>query len=221
MSEKNIKTMKKAELVNILVEDYGYDESDLKDDEGKVYTNAKLRSIILQEIEDEDSFNASEGVIIAKVSPIGDNDLIVVMNGLSGALTHRSTSTNRVWKFRSFGQTDKIPYSEILSIRNNNPKVFDEGWLIVLNEQVQDELGVKEMYKNILTPDNIEKVFDKSVNDLSNFIDNLPDGMKVTFFHKARELYGQGKIDSKAMIDLIEEKFDISLEDNAPLSDIV
>lgn len=221
MSEKNIKTMKKAELVNILVEDYGYDESDLKDDEGKVYTNAKLRSIILQEIEDEDSFNASEGVITAKVSPIGDNDLIVVMNGLSGALTHRSTSTNRVWKFRSFGQTDKIPYSEILSIRNNNPKVFDEGWLIVLNEQVQDELGVKEMYKNILTPDNIEKVFDKSVNDLSNFIDNLPDGMKVTFFHKARELYGQGKIDSKAMIDLIEEKFDISLEDNAPLSDIV
>lgn len=216
------KKLNKKELIDILVNQYGYDKEDLKDADGKPYTNAKLEAMIKQEEEDLlDAQKKDEEVVYVPKQKFKDDDLIPVMNGLDGSLTHRSLSTGRVWKFRQFGQMDKLPYSELLSIRNTNPRVFEQGWIIVLNKQIQEDFGLVELYKNILTPNNIEEVFSKSVEELNGFIDALPKGMKVTFISKARELYNSGKLDSKKMIDFIQNKFGISLEDNAPLSDKV
>jgi|SRR5690606_6527633 len=217
---RNLKGLNKSELTKILVEEYGYDKNDLKDDKGKPFTNATLQSMIRAEEEDAKQLEIEETVIKASVAPIKDDDLIVVMNGLNGALIHRSDSTGRVWRFLEFGQTDKIPYGELLRIRNLNPKVFDDGWMIVLNRQVQEEFGLVEKYKNILTPETIDEVFRKDVDELKAFVEALPEGMKVTFVTKARELYKAKKLDSMRVVDYIQNKFGISLEDNAPISDI-
>lgn len=213
---KMTKKLNKKELIQVLVEEYGYELEDVK-----MLTNAKLEAMIKQEELDKEELELQETLVVKKDTNIKDDDLIMVMNGESGALVHRSYSTGRIWEFREFGQTQKLPYSEILNIRNNNPRVFEEGWLIVLNPQIQNDFGLKETYKNILTPDNIGKVFEKNTDDLSVFIDNLPEGMKTTFVAKARELYRTNKIDSITKVRFIEQKFGISLEDNAPLSDIV
>lgn len=218
---RNLKGLNKIELTKILVDEYGYEKDDLKDEKtGKPFTNATLQSMIRQEEEDAKQLEVEETVIVAKETKIKDDDLIVVMNGLNGGLTHRSTSTGRVWRFQEFGQTDKIPYGELLRIRNNNPKVFDQGWMIILNRQIQEEFGLTEKYKNILTPENIESVFKKDLDELKEFVKGLPEGMKVTFVNKARELYQSKQLDSIRVVDFIQEEFGISLEDNAPLSDI-
>lgn len=214
------KKLTKKELIEVLINDYGYEKTDLKDSDGKPFTNAKLESIIKQEEKDAVELEAQESVEVAKQT-FKDSDLIMVMNGLNGSLTHRSRSTGRIWQFHEFGQIDKIPYSELLTIRNLNGKVFKEGWMIVLNKQIQEDFGLVDTYKNILTPENIEEVFSKSVEDMEEFVKSLPQGMKVTFIGKARELYNAKKIDSKRVIDFIESYFGISLEDNAPLSDII
>lgn len=214
------KKLTKKELVEILVDEYGYDKADLKDSDGKPFTNAKLESMIKAEEEDAKNLEIEETVIKAKDTRIKDDDLIVVMNGLNGALTHRSDSTGRVWRFLEFGQTDKIPYGELLRIRNNNPKVFNDGWMIVLSRQIQEEFGLVDKYKNILTPETIDGVFDKDIDELKAFVDALPQGMKTTFVSKARQLYQAKKLDSIRVVEYIQEEFGISLEDNAPISDI-
>lgn len=214
------KKLTKKELKEILMNDYGYEQEDFKDEDGKPLTNAKLEAMIKQEEEDAEDLKARESISQARET-FKDTDLITVMNGTNGSLTHRSKATGRYWKFRSFGQTEKLPYSELLSIRNVNPKVFDQGWMIVLNKQVQEDFGLVEQYKNILTPDNIDKVFEKDTDELNAFIDALPKGMKATLIARARELYSNKKLDSRRMIEFLEGKFGISLDDNAPLSDIV
>ena len=210
------KKLNKKELIKVLVEQYGYEEADIK-----LLTNAKLEGMIKQEESDKEELERQETVFVSKDAGFKDDDMILVMNGCSGALTHRSPSTTRVWDFAEFGQTQKMPYSELLTIRNNNPKVFDRGWMVILNTKIQEDFGLTEMYKNILTPDNIDKVFDKNIDDLDEFIDKLPEGMKMSFLSRARELYIKGKIDSVAKVKLIQEKFNISFEDNAPLNDLV
>lgn len=211
------KKLTKKELIQILVDEYGYEQEDIK-----LLTNAKLEGLIRQEEEDAKELEIRETVSYVK-EKFKDDDQILVMNGFSGALTHRSLSTGRVWNFTEFGQTIKFPYSELLTIRYNSPNVFNNGWLVVLNQQVQEDFGLTEIYKNILTPQNIDKVFEKNIKELEDFIDNLPKDMKVTFIAKARELYRNNdkRLDSKSLIDFIESKFGISLSDNAPLSDIV
>lgn len=215
------KPLTKKELMDILINEYGYEESHLKDENGRPLTNAKLEALIKAEKEDEEKLKEEETYVVAKDNGFKDDDLIVVMNGLNGGLVHRSTSTGRVWRFTRFGQQDKIPYSELLRIRNNNPKVFEEGWLIILNRRLQEEFGLTEKYKNILTPQNIEQVFKKDLGELKVFVRNLPEGMKLTFIDKARELYNAKRLDSMQLIEFIQKEFDISLDDNAPLSDIV
>ncbi len=218
------KKLNKTELIKVLVDEYGYEKSDLKDTDGKLFTNAKLEMIIKEEETDAVELEnlEKEGdtfAFSAKDSKFKDDDMIMVMNGLNGSLTHRSLSTGRVWRFKEFGQIQKIPYSEILSIRYLSAKVFDDGWLVILNKQIQDDFELTEKYKNILTPDNIEEIFNKDVKELEKFVENLPKGMKVSFISKARELHSDRKIEKLSVLEFIQTKFGISLDDNAPLSD--
>lgn len=214
--------MKKNDYIKVLIDDYGYEKEDLKfDSEGKPWTNAKLKALIAQEEQDMKDAETESTRYVAKEVKLKDDDLIVVMNGLAGSLTHRSGFTGRSWRFAQFGQTDKMPYGELLSLKNSNPRVFEQCWLIVMNKDVQEQFNLTDKYKNILTPENIDGIFEKNVEDLKIFVENLPDGMKSTFFAKARELYKSRKLYDIRIVEFIENKFGFSLEDNAPLSDIV
>lgn len=210
---------KKQELVDILIKEYGYTNDDLKDETGKPFTNGQLEMMIEQEKSDAVELEKAKTKQVESRRKIKDDDLIAVMNGLDGSLTHRSQSTGRVWKFTTFGQTDKLPYSELLTLRNQSPKVFVDGWLVILDKQIQEDFQLVEVYKNILTPSNIDTIFDKDIDELKLFIKALPKGMKTTFISKARSLYEQGRLDSIRKVNYIQEEFGISLEDNAPLSD--
>lgn len=213
--------LNKQELIDILVNNYGYEKEDLKFDvDGKPYTNAKLQSLIKQEEKDAEELDREATRVLKPRSVLKEDDQVYVMNGLMGTLVYRSDRTRKVWKFTNFGQIDTIEYGELVTIRNRYSKYLTEGWLIVLDKAVQDEFKLTEMYQSILTPDNIEEIFSKNVDELRVFIDNLPDGMKATFVNKAMEKYKQGTLDSVKTIRLIEEKFGFSLDDNSPITDV-
>ncbi|MCR4361969.1 hypothetical protein JDW21_19665 [Bacillus subtilis] len=208
--------LKKPDLIKILVEEYGYDKEDIKKE-----TNAKLQSMIKKEEKDAEAVKKAEEYeatrFVEKEVQIDDNTLIAVMNGVNGAFRHKSRA-GRVWKFNTFGQKDKMPYSELIAIKNACPAVLEEAYLIVLDKEVQELLGLTEIYKNIIIPENIDDVFQKNVDEMREFIEALPRGMKVTFFQKAKELYAENKLYDIRIINLIQDKFGFSLEDNAPLS---
>lgn len=209
--------MKKSDLIKILVEEYGYEKEDIK-----LFTNAKLQSTIKQEEKDAKEFELQEDETVVQVKEIfKDTDEIVIMNGVNGALTHRSGRTGRSWKFQQFGQKDKMPYAELLALKNTSPKVFTEGYIIILNRDVQEQFGLSKLYESIITPENLTQIFQKEVADLEAFIDSLPNGMKVTFVSKARELHATRELYDLRKVEMIERKFGFSLTDNAPLSDIV
>jgi hypothetical protein len=209
------KQIKKADLIKILVEEYGYEKEDIK-----LLTNAKLQSIMKQEEEDAKELEAQENIVVSKAPSIKDEDQIVIMSGSSGAFTHRGRN-GLMWKFKSFGQQDKMNFGELKAIKNICPNVLEQGYIVVLNKEVQGLLGLTEIYNNIIMPNNIDEVFSKSVEELEVFVDALPQGMKITFISKARELYASRRLYDVRIIDMIEKKFGFSLADNAPLSDIV
>lgn len=207
------KQITKPELIKILVDTYGYKEEDIN-----ALTNAGLKSLIKKEEDEAEDFEVS--LTVEKVrETFKDDDLIHVMSGFAGGLRYKSTRNGRVWMFSQFGQIDKLPYAELLNIKNNSPKVLSEGWIIVLNKQVQEDFGLVEIYKHIITPENIESIFSKNAMEVEEFLKHLPKNMKTVFFNKARELYNNNTLDSRLLIELIEEHFDVSLKDNAPITE--
>lgn len=205
----------KQELINILIETYGYKEEDIS-----TLTNAGLKSLIKKEEDEAEDFEAS--LTVEKVKQVfKDDDLVHVMSGFGGSLRYKSIRNDRVWMFSNFGQVDKLPYAELLNIKNNSPKVFSDGWIIILNKQIQEDFGLVETYKHIITPENIDSIFSKNATEVEDFLNNLPKGMKAVFFSKARELYNKNILDSRSLIELIEEHFDVSLKDNAPITEVI
>lgn len=205
--------MKKADLINILVDEYGYEKEEVS-----TLTVAKLKSLIDTEEKDALEYEKSKSATREKYAPVfEDNDRIAVMSGSSGGVTHKGRN-GQVWKFKQFGQQDKIPYGELVSMKNVCPAVLEQGYILVLDKEVAEILGLSKVYENILTPQDIDSVFSKSAEELAGIIDNLPEGLKLAFISRARELYHQQKIYDIRVINIIQEKFGFSLEDNAPLS---
>lgn len=214
--------VKKTDLIKILVEEYGYEKEDLKfDSENKPYTNAKLQAIIEAEKQDAKQLEIEATRVKAPASTYKDNDKIYVMSGLSDTLVYHSERTNKTWTFNKFGDQDTIEYSELITMRNRYPRFFTECWLIVLDKKIQDEFKLTDMYQNILTPENIENVFDMKLEDLEKFVDSLPEGQKISFVNKAQQKVEDGSLDSNKVIKFIEEKFNFRFEDNAPLEDVI
>jgi len=216
-------SLKKSDLIKILVDEYGYEKEDLKfDAQGKPYTNAKLQALIDAEKEDAEVLKSkSQRIVREKNKKINDSDLIPVMNGLMGGLYYHSERTNRSWEFKEFGQEDNIEYGELLTLRNRSPRMLTEGMLIILDEEVQREFGLVDLYENILTKENIDLVFEKSYDEIVKLIDVMPKGTQKTFVNKAQEKFNEGSLDSMKLIKYIEQKFGFSLEDSAPLESIV
>lgn len=213
--------LKKSDLIKILVEEYGYEKEDLKfDAEGKPYTNGKLQQIIKAEEEDAKQVEVDATRKVAVKSKIKDEDRIVIMAGID-AVGYYSERSNRSWKFEKFGQEDTIEYRELVAMRNKYPSYFTDGLIIVLDKVVQEEFKLTELYKNILTPDNIEDVFNMDIEELDKFVDALPDSQKVTLVQKAIEKFEKKQLTNYAMIVYFQEKFNFGFEDNSPLNDVV
>lgn len=210
--------MKKEELIKILTEEYGYSEKDMFDKEGKPHTNAKLKAMIEAEKRDAEQAEVDEYRVKAESGNLlKDDDKVQVMSGSSGAVVYYSETSRKSWRFDSFGQMDKIPYGELLTMQNRFPSFFKDGLIIILDKHVQEEFNLTELYKNILTPQNIDDVFTKKYDELEKIVKNLPEGMKLTFINKAQELYQQDKLDSFRVLQLIEKEFGFSLVDNSPV----
>ena len=233
--------MTKKEMVDLLVNEYGYDVSDLKDDKGNIFRNADLEALIdkeekaIEEIErqdkveleaeeaveeEDDIFSLNENAFKPKHT-FNDNDLILCMSGVRGDMRFVSNLSNFTVKTTQFGQTVKIPYKDLVYVHNIAPQAFHSGKIIVLNEHLQEEFGLEDVYKKVITPKNIRKVLELDADELSGFISDMPSGMKPALYDEARKLYRAGKLDSRRTVEVIENEFGVSLEDNAPLKDSV
>lgn len=228
-------------MVDLLVNEYGYDVSDLKDDKGNIFRNADLEALIdkeekaIEEIKKEDKVELEAEEVVEEEDDIfslnenafkpkhtfNDNDLILCMSGVRGDMRFVSNLSNFTVKTTQFGQTVKIPYKDLVYVHNIAPQAFHDGEVIVLNEHLQEEFGLEDVYKKVITPKNIRKVLGLDADELSGFISDMPSGMKPALYDEARKLYRAGKLDSRRTVEVIENEFGVSLEDNAPLKDSV
>lgn len=227
--------MTKAEIKEILKKEYGYKDSDFIDKDGKEILKKDLEDMLAREEKnksiqvEEDGLNIQSSDTLEKekdsdlaffdrdvnesqLTNIKENDLIVVMSGLQNKYVHTSRNGNR-YTFKYFGHTEKMPYSEIQNIRNLTPKVFDEGWLIILNVDVIKNFGLEDKYKRILTPQNADEILKKDSAELSEFAKQLPKGLKRTLALIAKKKIKTGELDSKSAIRAIEEGTGITIEE--------
>lgn len=199
---------KKSDLIAELVNDWGYEEADLKG-----FTNAKLTNLIKQEKKDaEELKKEEEKEKKPQKRQVSRDDYTTIMNGTSGRVKYSSDRTGQVWEFTEYGQTDEITVGELINIRNRYGTMLRDAWIIILDEDVVEYLGLKEMYKYTMTPDQLEKFFELNPEKVEEILSKAPHGVRQLVAGIAKQKYENDELYDVRKIKAIEESLNIELD---------
>jgi hypothetical protein len=152
------------------------------------------------------------------VRKLDDKTLVTVISNFSGQLFYRSPRTQDEWEFAEYGDEHEMSIQELKSMKAQHRRFFEDKW-ITFAEKDQDvisHLKVEKYYKDGFVQDDLEDIFEKSVEELSDIIETATPNEKSLIITKAREKFESGELVNLHIIKLIEDKLHVDVDINNP-----
>jgi len=147
------------------------------------------------------------------VKEIDPTQYVTVLNGYQGKLTYKSKKTGELFKWNEFGSEQEMELRELRNAKNTYKKYFEKNWFMFSDEfaWVIDYLGVGQYYKNAISIDEFDTIFQKTPDELKKIIEGLSDGQKKAVAFRAKTLIADEVIDSNKVIRTLEEILGVEL----------
>lgn len=146
---------------------------------------------------------------------ITSETMVTCRNGTAGNLIYKSTlNPGYVVEWNEFGEPQELEYRELVSMRGNQRRFFEDNWILIDDPDVIKKLGVERWYKNSITTDDFNSVFEMSPEEIKNTVSILPGGTKDAITIKAREKIKSGELDSRSTIKALEDALSVELEED-------
>lgn len=163
---------------------------------------------VAKDVDTQDTVDLKE--VKSEKRKLQRDDLIPVMNYTTGLLVYESRN-GRGWRFEGYGDTDEIELAELITMKNSQPRILNEPWLLILDDDAVEYLGLKNLYKNIIKPQDLEKVFSLPENKIKEIIEKVPKSVKQLVAEKAKQMVEQKKLTNVVIIQLLEELLNVDL----------
>ena len=138
-------------------------------------------------------------------------DYVVVRNGFQGKLVYKSKKTGEVYFWDEFGSEQEMELRELVNAKNSYKGFFINNWFMFDEDWIVDYLGVRQFYKNALSLDEFDSVFELTPDEIKQKISLLSEGQKKSLSYRAKELISEKKIDSLSVISAIEEALGLEI----------
>ncbi len=144
---------------------------------------------------------------------IDPNQIVIVRNGHQGKLVYKSPRTHEVFKWDSFGDEQEMELREIRNAKSSAKKFFINNWFMFDEEfaWVIDYLGLKQYYKNAISLDDFDEIFQKNPDEIKDIVSRLSKGQKKSVAYRARQLIANGEIDSYKVVAALEKVLGVDL----------
>lgn len=211
------------EIKDILMSEYDYKASHLNNKR-----KAELIEILSEE-ENKEEVKAEENVSSSEQSSADEmkeqfeipeppkkierDRMVTVMSGVHGKLIYKNKQNGQKYVMNRFGDYVYLEYQELQMMRSSQPKFIENAWIIILDDEVVDAMGLKDKYKGILQPKELKWFFKLSPEKIKSRLEEAPQGVKELVYRKAREMVKDGSLDSKKRIEAIEKTLNADLED--------
>lgn len=140
------------------------------------------------------------------------NDLIPVMNYTSGLLVYEARD-GRGWRFENYGDTDEMELGDLITMKNSQPRLLNEPWLLILDEDAVEYLGLSKLYERVVKPDDVENLFKLPENKLEEVLTKAPLSVKQLVADMARQMVDNQQLTNIVTIKVIERILNINLID--------
>jgi hypothetical protein len=144
---------------------------------------------------------------VSKKVDIDRFETIPVMNITSGSLVYASRKTGAEWLFQEYGDIEYMEFQELLTMRSSQRRFFDEPFILVMDDDAVEHLGLTKMYENIKSPEQIDEIFKLNQADFQEIVEKSPKGIKHLIVSRAKKLYDIGELDSNRKLKFINERF--------------
>ena len=172
------------------------------------------RKIIKTENAETLSENAVEQKIVSKrlaKKTIPLNTMVECVNLTRGKLIYISSkSMGYQVTWGTYGDSEPIELSELMSMRNSQKAFFENNW-ITMDDDIIRYLGVEAYYTNVPKTEDFDSIFNKSPKEIIETVSKFSKGLKETIAIRAVELIESGELDSRKSIDALEKALSIEL----------
>jgi len=148
-----------------------------------------------------------------KKGQIDFSDSCLIMSNVIGTLVIVDSTTGRKWEISEYGKTRPMMIGDIMNINADQPAIFEQGWAIILDEDIVEYLGYSELYKSIIKPKDMDNFLKLPENEIKDILRNAPNGMKQTIAKVVKEKIANKdpNFDSYAKIKFFEDNLKIKL----------
>lgn len=173
---------------------------------------AELKEQARKEVEAEQkaaetSINSTIAKPASQKKEIDRFENIAVMNVTNGTLIYTSRKTGAEWIFSEYGDIEYMEFQELLTMRSSQRRFFDEPFLLIMDDNAVEHLGLTKMYENIRNPEQIDTIFKMNQREFEDVVEKSPKGIKHLIVSRAKKLYEIGELDSVKKINYLNERF--------------
>lgn len=142
------------------------------------------------------------------------HDMVTVRNMTAGSLIYKS-NRNLGYIVEWSGYNDEQPM-EVLELKNmlaSQRRFFEKNWVWIDDPTLIEELGLSKFYKHMLSPEQVDALFEEDVDTMVRRISELSSDMQDTARVVAKEKITNGEITSYTVIQALQKYFGESLTD--------
>lgn len=157
---------------------------------------------------------AVQEVPVSPAAEITNDTMVECRSGVAGCLIYKSLlNPGYTVEWNDLGDVQEMEYRELVSMRGNQRRFFEENWILIDDPAVIKKLGVERYYKNSLTTDDFEEVFTMPAEKIKEVVPTLPGGTKDAIVAEAKKKIESGELDSRSAIKALEDSLSVELEE--------
>lgn len=139
--------------------------------------------------------------------------MVTVLNGTRGRLVYISPRTKERFVWDEFGDEQDMELRELKNVKSAAKDFYEKNWFLFDkdNEWVISYLGLDKYYKNAISIEDFDDVFELTPQEISEKVSKLSSGQKKAVAYRAMELVADRKIDSLKTISALEESLGVEL----------
>jgi len=136
---------------------------------------------------------------------------VPVRNGFNGKLIYISRKTGERYVWENFGDEQDMELMELRAAKTSYKAFFENNWFLIDDPDVIEYLGVERFYKDALTYDEFDTLFEMDPDAIESKVSGLSKGQKMSLKYRARQMVKDGRIDSIKVITILERLLETEL----------
>ena len=142
---------------------------------------------------------------------LNPNMYVEVRNGFHGHLIYTDSGTGETYEWDQFGDTIDLTIATLQKVRAGQRRFFEDNWFLIDDPEVIEFLNIGQYYKNALSFDEFDTIFELGADEITERIKTLSAGQKRGVAFAAVQKIEDGTLNNLNTIRALEAALDVDL----------